>query len=205
MESSRIEALVDGVFAVAMTLLVLQVPLPELPEALTTEGVIASLTAVLPAVASYTLSFLILGTIWMGHHAQFRYIRRVDRALLWINILFLLCIAFIPFTTVFLARYPLQPVALLVYGATLLLSGIFLFAHWGHAVGHGCVGDEVTPELAESVRERLSMGMVAYLVATIAGGFAPKVGLILFAGVPFLYMLPGRIDPSMIEEAAIEE
>ncbi len=205
MESRRIEALVDGVFAIAMALLVLQVPLPDLPETLSEEGVVTALVAVLPAVGSYVLSFLLLATMWMGHHTQFSYIRRVDRTLLWINMLCLACIAFVPFATVFLARYPLNPVALLVYGGTFLLSGVFLFAHWGHAVGHECVGEDVTPEVAETVRERLSMGMVAYLVATIAGGFLPKVGLVLFACVPLLHMLPGRIDPSMIDEAAIEE
>jgi uncharacterized membrane protein len=205
MESRRIQALVDAVFAIAMALLVLQVPLPELPETLTEEGVVAALVAVLPAVGSFALSFLILGSLWVGHHAQFSYIRRVDRALLWTNILFLLCIAFVPFATVFLARYPLVPVAVLVYGGTFLLSGMFLFAHWSHAVGHDCVAEEVTPEVAEAVRERLSMGMVAVLVATIAGGFVPKVGLVLFACVPFLHMLPGRIDQGMIEEATIGE
>ncbi|MEZ4412322.1 MAG: TMEM175 family protein [Gemmatimonadales bacterium] len=203
MESRRIEALVDGVFAVAMVLLVLQVPLPELPAAPTPEGVITALFAVLPAVGSFALSFLILGTLWMGHHGQFRHIRRVDRTMLWLNVFLLLCIAFVPFVTVFLARYPLQPAALVVYGGTLLLCGVFLFAHWGHAVGHGCVGDEVTPEMAESIRERMSMGMVAYLLATIVGGFVPKVGLVLFACVPFLYMLPSRIDATILEEAAI--
>jgi uncharacterized membrane protein len=205
MESRRIEALVDGVFAIAMVLLMLQVPLPALPDTPTVEGVIAALTAVLPAAGCYAMSFLILGTLWMGHHAQFRHIRRVDRMLLWLNLLLLLAVAFVPFTTVFLARYPLQPTALAVYGGTLLLSGLFLFAHWGHAVGHGCVGEEVTPEVAEAVRERLSMGMVAYLLATLVGAFAPKVGLVLFACAPFLYMLPSRIDAAMLKEAALEE
>lgn len=202
MKSHRIETLVDAVFAIAMALLVLQVPLPVLPDAPNAEGVLAALTAVLPAVGSYAVSFLILGTFWMGHDQQFRHIRRVDRTLVWLNLLLLLGVGFVPFTTVFLARYPLQPVALVVYGGTLLLIGIVLFAHWGHAVGHGCAGDEVTPEMAELVRERMSMGMVAYLVATIVGGFVPKVGLVLFACVPFLFMLPGRIDPAMVDDAA---
>jgi len=204
MESRRIEALVDGVFAVAMVLLVLQVPLPDLPDPPTAEGVISALTAVLPAVGGFALSFLILGAFWIGHHGQFRHIRRVDRTLLWLNILLLLCVAFVPFTTVFLARYPLQPAALVVYGGTLLVCGVVLFAHWGHAVGHECVGEDVTPEMAEVIRERMSMGMVAYLLATIAGGIVPKVGLVLFACVPFLYMLPSRIDPATLEDAAIE-
>jgi len=205
MESRRIEALVDGVFAIAMVLLVLQVPLPDLPKAPTPEALIAALPAVFPAVGGFALSFLILGTLWMGHHGQFRHIRRVDRALLWLNILLLLCVAFVPFVTVFLARYPLQPAALVVYGGTLLLAGVLLFVHWDHAVNRGLVTEEVTPEVAEFVRERISMGLAAYLLATIAGVFLPKVGLVIFACIPVLYILPSRIDPALLAEAAPDE
>ncbi len=204
MESRRIEALADGVFAVAMTLLVLQVPVPNLADGVTGADVIDALWATLPATASFAVSFLILGTLWVGHHNQFRLIQRLDPALIWANLFFLLCIAFVPFATAFVARYPLQPAAMVVYGATLLLAGMFLFAHWSHAVNSGLVTDEVTPELAEVVRERISMGLAAYLVATLVGAFLPKVGLLFFACLPILYMLPRRIDPGMLEEAEID-
>jgi uncharacterized membrane protein len=205
MESRRVEALADGVFAVAMTLLVLGVHVPELPDPVTGAGMLAALSGILPGVAGYAVSFMILGMIWIGHHNQFHFIRRVDRTLLWINIVFLLSVAFVPFATAFLTRYPLQPAALLIYGGTLLLGGVSHFVHWNHAVGHELVADEVTPEVAEVVRERISMGIVVALAATLVGAFLPKVGLVLFACMPVLYMLPGRIDPSLAEEASAPE
>ncbi len=205
MESRRIEALVDGVFAVAMTVLVLQVPVPALPDPVTGAEVVDALWALLPSIATYAVSFLILGTLWVGHHDQSRLIRRTDSALVWSNLFFILCVAFVPFATAFVSRYPLQQAAIVIYGATLLLAGMFLFAHWNHAVNRGLVAEEVTPELAEVVRERISMGMAAFLVATIAGAFLPKVGLLLFACIPILYLLPRRIDPDMVEEAATNE
>ena len=205
MESRRIEALVDGVFAVAMTVLVLQVPVPALPDPVTGAEVVDALWALLPSIATYAVSFLILGTLWVGHHDQSRLIRRTDPALVWSNLFFILCVAFVPFATAFVSRYPLQQAAIVIYGATLLLAGMFLFAHWNHAVNRGLVAEEVTPELAEVVRERISMGMAAFLVATIAGAFLPKVGLLLFACIPILYLLPRRIDPDMVEEAATNE
>ena len=205
MESRRVEALADGVFAIAMTLLVLEVRVPELAEPVTGTGMVDALAGLLPSVAGYAVSFVILGMIWIGHHNQFRFIRRVDRALLWLNIFYLLCVAFVPFATAFLARYPLQPASLLIYGGTLLLGGLMHLLHWNHAVGHGLVSEEVTPEVAELFRERISMGIAVYLAATLAGAFLPKVGLVLFACMPILYMLPGRIDPRLIEEAAAEE
>jgi len=205
MESRRLEALADGVFAVAMTLLVLEIHVPDVADPVTSATMLDALAGIVPHVAGYLVSFVILGTLWMGHHNQSQFIRRADRALLWINVFYLLCIAFVPFATAFVTRYPLQPVALAVYGGTLLLSGIFLLANWNHAVGHGLVTDAVTPEVAEVVRERISMGMVVYLAATIVGAFLPKVGLVLFACTPILYMLPGRVDPGLLEEAGTAE
>ena len=101
-------------------------------------------------MAGYAVSFVILGMVWIGHHTQFHFIRRVNRPLLYINIFYLLCVAFVPFATALLARYPLQPVAVVIYGVTLLLGGVLHFVHWNYAVDHGLVTDEVTPEVAES-------------------------------------------------------
>lgn len=205
MESRRVEALVDGVFAIAMTLLVLQVRVPELHAPPTAAGMLDALGQVLPAAGAYAVSFLILGTLWFTHHQQSRLIERIDAPLLWSNLFFLLAVAFIPFATAFLARYPLQPASLALYGGTLLMAGMFLFAQWSHAVGRGLVIEAVTPEVAEVVRERISMGLAAYLAATLVGALLPKVGLVLFAAVPALYLLPRRIDPALAGEASSDE
>jgi uncharacterized membrane protein len=202
MESRRVENLADGVFAIAMTLLVLEVHVPELPDPVTGAALLGALKLMLPHLAGFGIGFVILGTLWLGHQNQFRFIQRVDRMLVWLNVFYLLCIAFLPFATAFIARYPLQPLALALYGVSLLLSGVILFAHWNHAVNHGLVADEVTPEVADLVRERMSMGMVVYLLATIVGAFLPKAGLVLLAFMPILYMLPGRVDPNLVEDAS---
>jgi uncharacterized membrane protein len=205
MESRRVETLADGVFAIAMTLLVLEVKVPELPDPVTGVAMVGALAGLLPSVAGFAVSFVILGMLWIGHHNQFHFIRRVDRPLLWINIFHLLCIAFVPFATAFITRYPLQPAALLVYGGTLLLGGVTHYLHWNYAVARGFVSEEVTPEVTEVMRERISMGIAVYLAATLVGAFLPKIGLVLFACMPVLYMLPGRIDPSLTEEAQAPE
>ena len=205
MDSRRVETLADGVFAIAMTLLVLEVHVPDIAAPITGAGMIDALTSILPSVAGYAVSFVILGMIWIGHHNQFHYIRRVDRTLLWINIFYLLCVAFVPFATAFLARYPLQPASLLIYGGTLLLGGLSHLVHWNYAVNQGLVTEEVTPEVAEYFRERIAMGIVVYLAATLVGAFLPKVGLVLLASMPVLYMLPTRIDPAQAEDAAESE
>jgi uncharacterized membrane protein len=205
MDPRRVETLADGVFAIAMTLLVLEVHVPDVAAPITGAGMIDALGSILPSLAGFAVSFVVLGMVWIGHHNQFHFIRRVDRALLWINVFYLLCVAFVPFATAFLTRYPLQPAGLLIYGGTLLLGGVSHFASWNHAVNHGLVAEEVTPEIAELFRERISMGIAVYLAATLVGTFLPKIGLVLFASMPVMYMLPSRIDPRLVEDAAEPE
>src|ERR1700737_1299223 len=102
---NRIEALTDGVFAVAMTLLVLDIKVPELPQPMATDELLRQLLALWPKFLSYVISFVILGVYWVGHHVQLSFIRRADRPLLWINILFLLWVALVPFSTALLGEY----------------------------------------------------------------------------------------------------
>jgi uncharacterized membrane protein len=115
---NRIEALTDGVFAVAMTLLVLDIKVPELEPPLATAELPLKLLALWPKFLSYLISFVILGIYWVGHHIQLSFIRRADRPLLWINILFLLWVALVPFSTALLSEYAKTRVAIAVCGAT---------------------------------------------------------------------------------------
>src|SRR4051812_40441782 len=101
----RIEALVDGVFAVAMTILVLELHVPELGPKATDADLLSALGELAPKILSYASGFVILGTLWIGHHFQFHYIRRSSRALLWINLSFLLVSASLPFAVALLGTY----------------------------------------------------------------------------------------------------
>lgn len=202
MDPRRVESLADSVFAVTMVLLVLGVHVPEVAAPVTGAAMVDALFAVLPAAGSYALSFLLLGTLWIGHHQQLHLIRQVNRTLLWITVFYLLAVAFVPFCTAFLARYPLHPAGPLVYGGVLLLAGVTQYLQWSVAVSQELVSPEVTPELAELLRERTSMGLAVWLAATLVGAFVPKIGLVLFACVPFLYMLPTRVDPRTAADAA---
>ena len=99
MEKSRITALVDGIFAVAMTLLVLDLKLPEGIKMNTDAEVWRQLAALRGHFVIYALSFVVLGTYWVGNHFQFHFVRKVDRGFLWLNLLFLLFITLLPFST----------------------------------------------------------------------------------------------------------
>src|SRR2546427_2667753 len=127
MSVARIETLADGVFAIAMTLLAFNLTVPVLDPRLSADQVAAGLPgqiyALGPAFVVYALSFVVLGVYWVGHHARFRVIDAADRPFLWINILFMMLIALVPFSTLLLSRYPLVPIATQVYGIVLTLIG----------------------------------------------------------------------------------
>src|SRR5215470_15448765 len=120
---SRIEAFSDGVFAVAITLLVLNLQVPQLAASVVSRELLAKLIELWPKLLIYVLSFGIVGIYWVAHHNSFHYIKRSDRTLLWLNLLLLLCIVFIPFPTSLVGGYPEQQISVVIYGSTLVITG----------------------------------------------------------------------------------
>jgi TMEM175 potassium channel family protein len=192
LDTGRVETLADGVFAIAMTLLVFNINVPSLVHA---AELPSKLFALWPRVLSYVISFVVLGVYWIGHHNQFAYIRRADRLFLWINILFLMCVAFIPFSAALLGQYPSQPIALVEYGANLIVVGAVLFVHWRYATsGRRLVDPKLDPALIRMASRRILRAPVAYVGAVALAFISVPVSLAIYALVPLLYILPGRID-----------
>jgi uncharacterized membrane protein len=188
----RIEALCDGVFAIAMTLLVLEL---HVPERLGVGGLPGELRHLLPKLVSYAVSFVILGTLWVGHHYQFHFIHRSDRALLWINLGFLLFISFLPFATALVGSYPGQRAAVLTYGGTLMAAGLCLFAQWEYVSRRRrLLGSAADATAVRAIRARVVAGTLCYAVALLTAVWAPGPALVLFALMPLLYLVPTRID-----------
>jgi uncharacterized membrane protein len=131
--TGRTEAFSDGVIAVAITLLILDIHVPNVQT-----GLLQALLNQWPTYLGYVTSFLVITIFWANHHNMFRHIQQVDYALLLINAFFLMCIAFIPFVTALLTKYITSPTeqhtAAIVYGATLLLNGILFNSIWWYAV-----------------------------------------------------------------------
>jgi len=191
---ARIEALTDGIFAVAMTLLVLDIKVPLVGQSVATE-LPRQLLALWPRCLSYLISFVMLGIYWVGQHNQFHLIRRTDRVLLWINILFMMMISFLPFSTALLSEYPRQPIALGLYGANLIVIGLILYAHWEYATrGHRLVDGDLDPRIVRAAARRILIGPSLFLLA-IAISFVSTTGsLLIYFFAPLVYILPGRID-----------
>lgn len=200
----RIEALADGTFAIAMTLLVLELHVPELGEQATDADVLAALAALAPKFLSYASGFVILGTLWIGHHLQFHYIRRSSRALLWINLSFLLLISSLPFDVALLGTYGAMRVPCVIYGATAFGAMTCLLIQWRYAAGPGTcrlVDQDVPPSVLAGLRNRVVMGMIGYGGGALLGLLEPLLSLIAYVVTPLLYLLPAGFD----REIRVEE
>ena len=133
MNLNRFEAFSDGVFAIAMTLLVIEIKVPDLSRAKASSA-IDTLIHTAPHILSYITSFLVIGVLWLNHHALFHLLKRVDRIALQINLLLLMCVAFIPFPTALIGEYgKLQPIVMF-YGLNLSLTGIVYNVLWFYVV-----------------------------------------------------------------------
>ena len=125
----------DAVFAIAITLLALDLRLPGGGESPGNAQLLAQLLEIWPKYLAYVVSFLAIGTFWLGHHRRFRLIRRYDRGLFTLNLLFLMVIAFIPFPTSVISESG-NRTATIFYALTMILGGLMLAALWWHASWH---------------------------------------------------------------------
>lgn len=192
---SRIEALSDGIFAVAMTILVLELHVPELPAGASGAALAAALVHLAPKLAGYAVGFVILGTLWINHHYQFHYVRRTDRVLLWINLIFLLSVSFLPFTVALLGTHGTQTIPAALYGAVLLVAGTCLLGHWRYATRGRRLTDADLPEATvTALNRRILLGMFGYGAGFALAFVAPRASLVTYALLPLLYLVPSRID-----------
>ena len=191
--AGRIENLSDGVFAIAMTLLVLDLRVPEVTSG--SQALLSALAGMWPKFASFVLGFVLLGTLWVNHHYQFHYIRRADRMLLWLNLVLLMLISALPFGVALLGHYWESPLATALYGAFMLASGACLGANWKYATHRRRLVAKNLPEATvRALRDRIILGLVGYGIAFCLAFLWPPGSIAIYVAMPVLYLLPGRID-----------
>jgi uncharacterized membrane protein len=132
-----VEALADGVFAFAMTLMVLSIDVPmNVPRADENQAIMQHLFQIRPDFQIYVLAFISLGGFWYAHQIQFKSIKRADPTLVWINIFIMMLIALVPFSTALAGDYGDAQISVLVMEVNILLLGIMFYAHWSYATSH---------------------------------------------------------------------
>lgn len=197
MKTSRVEAFSDGVFAVAITLLVLGIRVP------TTNGsLITALADQWPAFAAFAISFLVIGIVWVNHHTLFHLLSHTDRVLLFVNLGLLMSIVLIPFVTALFAGYvatggPQAPVAAALYNASMLLMGIGFQASVLWVSRHHELLREPLAPLTRRQQVRYGVGPIAYL-ACIPLAFASPVAVLIIDALVAVYYV---FDQAAVQRA----
>ncbi|HEX2741378.1 MAG TPA: TMEM175 family protein [Rubrobacter sp.] len=190
--TGRIEAFSDGVFAIAITLLIIEIGVPH---AEGTESLFEKLVELWPSYLGYAISFLVIGTVWANHHNRFRLISRSDHVLLFLNILFLMCVAFVPFPTALLAEYIREEehriTAVAVYSGTLAVTAVFFTLLWLYAAGnYRLIDRSVDPSLLRAMTRRFVLGMLLYVLAFAIAFVSAATSLTLIVILALIFVLP---------------
>jgi uncharacterized membrane protein len=160
----RIAALSDGLFAIAMTLIVLEIRVPIPEEIRTEQDLWRALGTLAPRVTTYLLSFLTLGIFWVGQQTQLNLLNRSDRNLSWLHLTFLAAVAVMPFSTELLGEFITFRTALLIYWANILLLGVIMYAAWSYAVRAGLVNEETPDFVSSAIKRRIVVAQTLYAV-----------------------------------------
>lgn len=192
-DTGRIEAFSDGVFAIAITLLVIEIRVPRLDQQPFGTTLLEALGEQWPSYLGYVLSFIVIGTVWANHHNRFRYVVRSDHGLLFLNVLFLMCVAFIPFPTALLADYirtEERTTAVAAYSGTLAVTAIFFTLLWLYIVGNGLLDRDLDSTMVRAMTRRYMVGMLLYIVAFGLAFVSVSLSLAVILVLALLFILP---------------
>ena len=165
--AERLAALSDGIFAVAMTLLVLDIHAPAAEIVHSDHELWGVLVALSPRLLMFGMSFLTLGIFWVGQQTQLNHLERSDRSLTWIHLAFLAVVCLVPFSTSFLAEFTRYRVALLVYWLNILLLGVTLYFSWVCALDLGVVKSDLPAEVSRAIKRRIVIAQSLYAVGAL--------------------------------------
>jgi uncharacterized membrane protein len=209
METGRVEAFSDGVFAIAITLLILAVGVDQ---ARASGSLSHQLIHLWPAYIAYTVSFVTVGIMWINHHQLFRHFSGVDRILLLLNTLLLMSISFTPFPTRVVAEFAHtesdRRAAALLYGINFTITGILFFAVWMYGSRRLLRPDADRREVTGITRSYLP-GIPLYGTATLIAFASPVASLIMFGAIALFYAISsavfGRSEDTVARTASLSD
>ena len=200
-DTGRVEAFSDGVFAIAITLLILEVRVEQSPE----ESLAAALHHALPEIGAFIASFLQIGIMWANHHALFRLIDRVDQLILLFNLLLLGCVSFLPLPTRLVAEHTSGAdarTAVLLYGGALTANAIAFNLIWWRAVHADLLAEAVQSEFVRDVTVRYVLGLIAYGAATLIAFISPFAAVVVTVALALVFLLGPSPRAGLAEDGA---
>jgi uncharacterized membrane protein len=197
----RLSAITDGVIAIAITLLVLNLDVPQVTGADRAEELADRLIDMLPELEIYLISFVVIGFYWYAHHHLFTYIRDYDAALVWLNLAFLMTLTILPFLSELVGDYGDIDLPLILYFSVMGLTALFQTAIWIYAsANHHLIDSSTSHEMIRHLTLKTALPAVAFLFGIVLSqfdiGLARRAYLLIFLG-PFIM---SRFAPETTEK-----
>jgi uncharacterized membrane protein len=195
MDKSRIEAFSDGVFAIVMTLLVFEIKLPATVGSVTNAQLWSMIATLSPLIVSYILSFLVLAVFWINHNFLFHsFIKKIDRHLNLMNMLYLLFLVFVPFSANLFGEYPFNEPAALVYGLNILAVMTMSASMTRHLSRHPELRLDLSRRLRQQARIRTRLTQISYVLGILVSFFFIPASIFFYVFPLIFNMIPGSLD-----------
>ncbi len=189
----RLAALSDGIFGVAMTLLLLELHVPERKSVASEHDLWRALLAMSPQLLVYLMSFITLGIFWVGQQTQLNHLARCERHLTWLHLAFLFGVTLLPFSTRLLAEFIVFRVALLAYWLNILLLGAMLYFTWGRATRAHLVKEEISHEVQAAICRRIQIAQALYAFVALLCVISTYVSIGFIVLVQLNYAVAPRL------------
>ncbi|MGO9606799.1 MAG: TMEM175 family protein [Candidatus Binataceae bacterium] len=191
----RVEGLADAVFAIVLTLLVIDI---HAPQAGSGRALASALGDLWPDFLAYGISFAVLAIMWFGHRMEFHYITRMDRHSQFTSLMFLGAVTLLPFSASLMGRNFQQPLAVTIFGLNLFAVTALRWWHFHHAsTGYRLIRADTPPKMVRSIRIRTTIVPLLYLIACAISLLSIPLTVVLFLIIPFANFVPASMDPSL--------
>lgn len=199
MTKNRIEAFSDGMFAIIITILILELRVPHI-ESNSAQDFFHSIYGLLPKFLSFIFSFFLLSVFWVNHHNIIHQVERVDTKLLWLNILFLFFSCLFPFIAAFIGDYPLNPYVVAIYPLNMFFSGIVLKKLWKYAfIETNLAPNKLKDKTKKNELLKFNISSLINLFLVIISFIYVPVTLVAIMLMPFLFVNPNLLNKTEIE------
>lgn len=197
MTKNRIEGFSDAVFAIVITLLIIEVKVPEVDK----NQLNNALLELTPKMIAYVLSFVVIGLYWIIHHTMLQFIEKVNRNMLLLNLLILLVVVFIPFPTALLGSYPLERTPVVLYGVTLFTANMLSLFFWIYITSRKeFVKEYLSKKYSRLVVVTHLIAMFLYLVAIAISNVDVLFSYVIYITVPLFFILANPIINKVVSK-----
>jgi uncharacterized membrane protein len=200
LEKNRLEAFSDGVFAIVITLMILEIKVPHVE----LSNLNQALVHTIPEFLSFGLSFIIIGVYWVSHHNMLHFISKVDRNALWLNIFTLLTICIIPFPTALLGDYPNTITPVIFYGSTLAAVNFTGAMFWIYCTWNGKLSvPNLNPEFARRIAKLHLSPLIMYVAAILFSFVSVWISYLIYIIVPLFFIIPNSLLKKLFKDVYV--